>query len=70
MYKVTIVNEIPDEKTTVYFHGMTMRNTPYNDGTAFTNQCPLPNIAGNNSMVYLFKPESAGYYLLTITYIF
>ena len=37
-----------------------MHNTPYNDGAAFINQCPLPNIAHNNSMVYSFKPESAG----------
>ena len=39
---------------------MTMHNTPYNSGIAFISQCPIPNIAGNNSMVYLFKPENAG----------
>ena len=37
-----------------------MHNTPYNSGVPYISQCPIPNIRGNNSMVYLFKPESPG----------
>jgi hypothetical protein len=60
LVKVTVVNEIYDDYSTVHWHGMSQRNTPYNDGVPGLSQCVIPNINGQNTMIYEFTPESAG----------
>eukprot|EP01041_Mallomonas_annulata_P000857 gene857-1665_t len=54
--RVRVVNEL-HEPTTVHFHGMTQRGTPYSDGVTGFTQCP---IGAHQYMEYVFKPESAG----------
>jgi len=57
---ILVINEIFDDATAIHWHGMTQFRTPYNDGSVGTSQCPLTNVAGSNSMVYKFTPQSVG----------
>jgi FtsP/CotA-like multicopper oxidase with cupredoxin domain len=58
--EVTVINEIPDDMTTVHWHGLTQRGTPFSDGVINVTQCPIYNISGFNSMVYTFVPDRIG----------
>lgn len=59
---VKVVNEIYDDVTTVHWHGITMRGTPWMDGLANLTQCPISNVQGNNSFTYTFTADMAGTY--------
>ena len=52
-FQVTVQNNLPDNKTTVHFHGINMHNTPFSDGAPFINQCPIPNVIKLNYIMYL-----------------
>ena len=58
--EVTVINEIDDDVTTVHWHGMAQTDTPFSDGIINITQCPITNVDGNNSMIYKFKPRTAG----------
>jgi iron transport multicopper oxidase len=58
--QVTVTNKInTGEVTTIHWHGIQQRGTPYNDGVIGVTQCP---IATNQSMVYRFIVDQPGTY--------
>ena len=58
---VRVINLIPHEATTVHWHGMFQRSTPFGDGVPGATQCPISNQAGHNSMTYTFQvPDVPG----------
>ena len=58
---VTIVNELTQgEATAVHWHGMLQRGTPWQDGVVGVTQCPIPSVAGANSLSVEFTPDRAG----------
>ncbi len=61
--EVTVINDLADgETTTVHWHGMDQRGTPFSDGVIGVTQCAISTEAGKNSMVYSFVPDRAGTY--------
>ncbi len=38
---VNIVNRLLSESTSIHWHGMDMRNTPWMDGVVLVTQCPI-----------------------------
>jgi laccase len=58
---VRVINLVPHEATTVHWHGMFQRLTPYADGVPGATQCAISNQAGHNSMTYTFQvPDVPG----------
>ena len=59
MIEVTVVNNItnPDEGTSIHWHGMLQRGTPWYDGVPASTQCP---IAPGSSFTYTFQAEMYG----------
>jgi FtsP/CotA-like multicopper oxidase with cupredoxin domain len=58
---VNVINLLPKEATTVHWHGMMHRDTPYADGVPGATQCAISNLAGHNTMTYAFTvPPTAG----------
>ena len=57
--EVTVTNNIdgPKEGTSIHWHGMPMRLTPWYDGTPSVQQCP---IAFGTSFTYAFRAEVYG----------
>ena len=45
------------EETSIHWHGMHQKNTPWMDGVGYISQCP---IAAGDSFRYIFKAEPAG----------
>ncbi|ORX33571.1 multi-copper oxidase laccase-like protein [Kockovaella imperatae] len=41
-YWVRVFNDLPDQNTTIHFHGFTQYTTPFSDGTPLTSQWPIP----------------------------
>ncbi|KAK8384504.1 hypothetical protein O3P69_009357 [Scylla paramamosain] len=39
---VDVVNELGSDSTTIHWHGIHQRGTPYMDGVPFLTQCPIP----------------------------
>ena len=58
--QVTVINEVFDDGTTVHWHGMLQRNTPFMDGVPGLTQCPISNVPGNNTLVYDFTTDEPG----------
>jgi len=58
---VTVINALAHEATTVHWHGMMQRGTPYADGVPGATQCVISNQAGHEAMTYSFSvPPTAG----------
>ena len=57
MIEVQVTNGLPDEGTSLHWHGLTQNGTPYYDGVPAVSQCP---IAPNDTMTYLFKADLYG----------
>ncbi|KAI9148764.1 extracellular dihydrogeodin oxidase/laccase-like protein [Paramyrothecium foliicola] len=57
--EVTVHNGIrdPDEATSIHWHGLAQRDTPWYDGVPSVTQCP---IAPGETFVYRFRPEEFG----------
>lgn len=49
---VHIINNLPDNGTSIHWHGIRMLNNTQNDGTPGVTQCP---IAPGDTMTYRFK---------------
>ena len=58
--RITVINGIFDDSTSIHWHGMELRNTPWMDGLINVTQCPISNQFGNNTFVYEFTPTIAG----------
>lgn len=56
---VTVTNHIdgPKEASSLHWHGLPQKETPYSDGVPFVTQCP---IAPGSNYTYTFKAEVAG----------
>lgn len=54
---VTVDNQIPDEGTSLHWHGFLQKETPWYDGVPSVQQCP---IAPGNSFTYSFKADLYG----------
>uniref|UniRef100_A0A1I8QBH6 Uncharacterized protein n=1 Tax=Stomoxys calcitrans TaxID=35570 RepID=A0A1I8QBH6_STOCA len=50
-------NHLLGESTTIHFHGMHMKETPYMDGVPHITQCP---ISPHTTFRYMFKAENSG----------
>ncbi|TVY83153.1 oxidoreductase ptaK [Lachnellula suecica] len=55
--QVTVRNNIPDEGTTVHWHGFLQKGTPWMDGVPAGSQCP---IAPGSTFVYKFTADQYG----------
>lgn len=60
--EVLVINEIYDDISTIHWHGMTLRNVSWMDGTIGYSQCPISNVPGMNTFLYRFVPEMPGTY--------
>jgi iron transport multicopper oxidase len=59
--EVTVINELGDDVTSVHWHGLSQRGTPFADGSLGVTQCGVPfTPAGANHMMYAFTPERPG----------
>lgn len=54
---VDVKNRLMSEGTTIHWHGMHQRNSPYMDGVPHISQCPIPPGQGFR---YNFNAENAG----------
>lgn len=54
---VHVTNNVPDNGTTIHWHGVRQLNTVANDGVPGVTQCP---IAPGESMTYEFKVTQYG----------
>lgn len=54
---VDVVNLLTTEETSIHWHGMHQRRTPWMDGVGYITQCP---IEGGGSFRYIFKANLAG----------
>lgn len=59
--KVTVHNNLPNETTTIHFHGLFQQKTPFSDGVIGATQC---GIKASSIMVYTFSTsyQPAGTY--------
>ena len=59
MFNITVQNDItgPEEGTSIHWHGILQRETPWADGVPSVEQCP---IAPGKSMTYTFKADLYG----------
>lgn len=60
-FEVTVINGIAagNESTTIHWHGLDQRGTPFSDGVIGITQCP---IAPGQSMLYRFVVDRPGTY--------
>lgn len=54
---VDVKNHLMSEGTTIHWHGMHQRNSPYMDGVPHVSQCPIP---AGQTFRYNFNAENAG----------
>ena len=54
---VDVFNFLATEETSIHWHGIHQRNTPWMDGVGYISQCP---IGAGGSFRYIFKAEPAG----------
>lgn len=54
---VDVKNHLMSEGTTIHWHGMHQRKSPYMDGVPYISQCPIPP---RQSFRYNFNAENAG----------
>jgi FtsP/CotA-like multicopper oxidase with cupredoxin domain len=50
--EVAVTNNIPDEGTSIHWHGLLQKETPYMDGVPGNTQCP---IAPGKTFTYKFQ---------------
>lgn len=53
-------NELQLETTSIHWHGIRQKNTPFMDGVPYLTQCP---VAPGHSFKYDFVVEQSGTYL-------
>ena len=54
---VDVTNNLHNEETSIHWHGMHQRNTPWMDGVGFITQCPIESGA---SFRYVFEAKPSG----------
>ena len=59
--RVTVINALADDNTTLHWHGMRQRHTPYSDGVPAATQCPIGH-GSTNTLVYEFEAFPSGTY--------
>ena len=57
MLHIKVTNKNPLVDTTIHWHGMYQRGTPYMDGAEGITQCPLPPLS---TQTYTFEASPAG----------
>jgi FtsP/CotA-like multicopper oxidase with cupredoxin domain len=55
--QVTVTNSLPDEGTSLHWHGFLQTETPWYDGVPAVSQCP---IAPGQVLVYKFRADMYG----------
>jgi FtsP/CotA-like multicopper oxidase with cupredoxin domain len=55
--QVTVTNNLTDEGTSIHWHGLLQKSTPWFDGVPSVGQCP---IAPGSTMTYLFRADVYG----------
>lgn len=58
-FQITVINQIagPEEGTLLHWHGMLLKDVPWNDGSPSVSLCP---IAPGKSFTYNFKADLYG----------
>lgn len=56
-FEVTVHNQLPNEGTSIHWHGLLQHETPYYDGVPGTQQCP---IAPGQNLTYRFRADLYG----------
>ncbi|XP_066596752.1 uncharacterized protein [Prorops nasuta] len=54
---VDVHNQIDGQSTSIHWHGLHQKGTPYFDGVPFITQCPIP---GGTNFRYNFKADKSG----------
>ena len=54
---VDVTNNLHNEETSIHWHGMHQKNTPWMDGVGFITQCPIESGA---SFRYVFEAKPSG----------
>jgi FtsP/CotA-like multicopper oxidase with cupredoxin domain len=57
MIEVTVDNALENEGTTMHWHGLTQKDTPWMDGVPTVGQCP---IAPGKTFTYRFRADQYG----------
>jgi FtsP/CotA-like multicopper oxidase with cupredoxin domain len=57
MIEVEVENKLPDEGTSIHWHGLLQKDSPWMDGVPSVSQCP---IAPSKSFTYRFKADQFG----------
>ncbi|XP_034256148.1 laccase-like isoform X2 [Thrips palmi] len=55
--EVTVHNHMPEQSTSVHWHGLQQHGTPYMDGVPFVTQCP---VQPHSAFRYSFRADNAG----------
>lgn len=54
---IDVENHLPNDETTIHWHGHHQRNTPFMDGVPYLTQCPIPS---ESTFRYQFSAEHVG----------
>lgn len=55
--RITVINNLPTEATSIHWHGIKQKGTPWSDGTPAVSQCP---IGPGETFVYEFVLDAPG----------
>ncbi|KAL1392058.1 Cupredoxin [Phyllosticta capitalensis] len=55
--QIQVNNALPDEGTSIHWHGLLQKDTPWQDGVPAVSQCPIPP---NDTFVYRFRADLYG----------
>lgn len=55
--EVEVENKLPDEGTTIHWHGLLQKGTPWFDGVPSVSQCP---VAPGKTLTYRFRADQFG----------
>jgi FtsP/CotA-like multicopper oxidase with cupredoxin domain len=58
--EVKVTNNLGGEGTTLHWHGLLQKSTPWMDGVPAIDQCPIPPTQGKNTFTYRFRAELYG----------
>ncbi|KAF1981647.1 multicopper oxidase [Aulographum hederae CBS 113979] len=57
MIEIKVTNDLPDEGTSLHWHGLLQKDTPFFDGVVAVSQCP---IVPGGSLTYKFRADMYG----------
>ncbi|KAI8456729.1 L-ascorbate oxidase [Phakopsora pachyrhizi] len=61
--RITVINLLQHENTTIHYHGLSQRGSPFSDGTQKTSQWAIPPRGGRFDYEFFLEKGSAGTYM-------